>query len=947
MDAQTVMQDPDFHSLPNTEKAKVLREVDPDFAGLPASEQTKVVLTLRPETSGDAIQDQPAALQLENTGRPFNEEVIRPKDSSQPSLIGLQTPVERDLSLLKKIGKQSARATLELGGATLAGVGGALLTRNPLAIAGLGAGGYATGKGLADYFLGENNTVDVPLDENGNAQMAAPRPMTIGEMAGKTATDFGTGIAMETLGAGVPAIGGLAMKGYRAIKPTVTKSGIQGAAGRAYNELLDVPNAYVNNATEADSIAQAIPGMKFNPAQRSGAPSVARDLKARMTGPLQDVAEAGVADQNRTLANYLQNNVGGNGTVDDLYRALEGNAANLDRTVSQSVPELPAGTRPYDTGKTIIDSVGAAEAPIKKAAQELYAKVPNEYPMSATNFKNEYRRLQTAPDVPASVSDKIKAILDRDKYSSAIGEGATTVGNMRAIKSELKALESSYIKDGDKDSARYVEALKDAYKKDFTAFGEKARSGNIMEVDGKLINPAALGEELANNQVKIAELSSQSAGGEVDYKAIEKAIIDRGGKINTPSANFKQKDADANNLAQFKRFFGKDAEIPMTASVPVNDKLIANYTARNGEISDILQRAGQPVDAEAALLAADTYYAKHYAPRFKNADVASIRRAGNEASGLKTEYEGMPGQFTNVSGAKSLKTAVGPKQAQDIMRQHYQYEMSQVFDNNPSAVASWVNRNKEALKEYGLINEFNTAVKQQESYTAAVANKEAYTKSIAGKILGTDDITMTIQIAANSGSPKKAFSELLAQTQGNMAAQDGIKTGMRDFIWDSMQNAGRDVTGVNVLSDAKAQSVLKRYRTAMEAIYSPAEMKAFDNVAKAIEIMQRDRIRVQGGGSATSQNMMDATKGMVMDSVVGPIGKLARGLAKPISGIGKDEINELIIRAGTDPSVAKQIQDAAIGGKWTQAIQKIAKRQVLVPAQITGKNILQLRREEE
>lgn len=909
MDAQQIMNDPDFHALPPMEKAKVLREVDQDFAGLPAAEQKKVVLTIRPDNAGPVEQPRDFVLETDIPGEGRTQKTILP-------------PVDRDISLLKQLGKTTLRTGLEGGGSILGGMLAGAATRNPWAIGAGGAGGYATGKQLADALLGENQV------------------NTASEAGYKLLQDIAIGTAMEGAGAAIPAIGGLAMKGLRAIKPTLTQSGITKEAGKAYNAMNEVPPIYQQNAAEADALEQAIPGLKFNPAQRTGAPSAARDFKLTQNNPvLQDINEAAKAGQRDTLEQYLQNNISGTGTVDDLYRQLEGNAARLDNAATAARPQVTGGSRPYDTGKQIIDNLQSTEGPIKAAAEELYSKVPNDYPMQARNLRNAYSRIQGANDVPASVSDRIAGILDRDKYTTTIKEGASTVGTMRAIRSELKSLESELINKGDKASARYVKELQDAYKKDFAAFGERARSGEIVEIDGRLVNPGALGDELANNQVKIAELKSQSSAGEIDYLAIEKAIQDKGGKISQPGVNFKQADADAANLADYKRRYGKD-NIPMTAAKPANEKLIANYEARNAEISDMLQRAGQPVDAEAALLAADRFYATQYAPRFKNADVAGIRRAGNEASGLRTEYEAMPQRFANVSGAKNLKTAIGPDQAAETMRQHYLYDLAQTMERNPSGAAAWVLKNREALKEYGLLNEFNSVAKQQAAYESALASKDAYTKSIAGKILGTDDVTMTIQKAADSGSPKKAFEELLQQTQGNRAAQDGIKTGLRDFVWSRMQNAGRDAAGANILSDAKAQQVLKQYRTAMEAVYSPAELQAFDNVAKAIKIMQRDKIISAGGGSATSQNLADMGGGLVLNDA-GIIGRIAGGFAKIMPGIGKDEINELIIKASYDPALAKQIQDAAKSSKAIDMLKKVAKQAVSARGQIVGKNVIQ------
>lgn len=938
MDAQSVMRDPEFHSLPNTEKAKVLREVDPDFAGLPASEQNKVILTLKPDSGGDAIANQPAALALENTGRPFYEEVIKPSDPSQPSLIGNQTPTERDYSLLKKIGKQSARATLELGGATLAGVGGALLTRNPLAIAGLGAGGFATGKGVADYLLGENNTVDVPFDENGNAQMAAPRPMTIGEMAGKTATDFGTGMAMETLGAGVPALGRGVMAGGRALYPRITNNAVNVGAGRNLDMLSRVPKGYEANAAEADALERLVPGLKFNPAQRTGAPSAARDFKAMQNyGVAQDVSELGKVQQAQALKDYLDQNIA-NGSVDDLYKALEGNATALDSGVAGAAVAAPIGKAPYEVGKEIVDTVTAKAAPVKTKMRELFEAVPTDYQLNTRNTQQAFREFMES-DVPLSAKRELQA--DVQEYMK-LGSN-TTVGKLQAAYQHFNELANTLGKDGKDNAARLAKEIRKAIDSDFGALAENTRSGGLLEVNGKLVNVGALGEELAANKLKIAEMQSLVKN-DLDYRAIEKAIIDAGGKPSTVSANWNQKAVNEANLADFKRRFGKSADIPSVAVD--NTKQIDNYVARNSEIQKTLEEAGQPRDVEAALSTARKYAKEHYYDKFKRGDTLAVTKQGNEASGLAKEYEIMPKRFMNQSGAEDLQRAVGKKEAADIMRQHYQYDFAKMYENNPAGIKNWIIRNREGLKAYGLDKEFGTIANQRSIYETAVANKDAYSKSIAGKILGKEDVTATIDTILNSPTPKKNMAGLVAAVNGNKAALDGLRAGLRDNLWARMQNAGRDVSGANIASDAKAQAVMSQYRSTMEFLYSKDEMAALDTVAKAIEISKRDGVRVAGGGASTSQNLFDGAKNLWSAST-GITGRIAMNIVKMVPAIGKEKVMELTARASYDPALAKQLLDATKSGKIGTFAKKFGKMAVSSKGQIATKNALQLTRDEE
>ena len=67
-DIQTVVNDPEFHALPRTEQANVLRQIDPDFKGLPGAEQGKVLDTFK--TRFVAPQDSRAAFLAQETQDP-------------------------------------------------------------------------------------------------------------------------------------------------------------------------------------------------------------------------------------------------------------------------------------------------------------------------------------------------------------------------------------------------------------------------------------------------------------------------------------------------------------------------------------------------------------------------------------------------------------------------------------------------------------------------------------------------------------------------------------------------------------------------------------------------------------------------------------------------------------------------------------------------------------
>lgn len=220
---QEVWQDPDFHKLPPTEKAKVMQAIDTDFAALPRGEQNKVVFQL-------SNRNMPP--QQEITGNlnasPAETERLRREFVTREGTTGTRLK-EGAKSLAKDVapyvrpilegGGAAAGSILGAGGGTLAGLAGgpaAPATVPYGAIAGGVAGaatGYATGKYLADALEG--------------APQSAPQ----------TLSDLATGATYEMGGASVAPAVGLAAKGVGAVaKPLLGR--LSGTGTGAVNEAL-------------------------------------------------------------------------------------------------------------------------------------------------------------------------------------------------------------------------------------------------------------------------------------------------------------------------------------------------------------------------------------------------------------------------------------------------------------------------------------------------------------------------------------------------------------------------------------------------------------------------------------------------------------------------------------------------------------------------------------
>ena len=825
---------------------------DPEFKALAPAEQHKVLVEVDPDYANLPPKEQNKVILGLN---PTVVEAGTPPESTALKRL-LQSD---DARVAGKFADEILKTTLP----ALGGVGGALVgtgTGNPyLTVAG-GALGATIGNELYDALRGKNK-VDTLYDEKGNRIFTGPRNMTLPELLGKAGSNLTLNTLTEGLGAVAPVAIKEAGKLLQLNRPTLTSESSKAVAGRRLDEMLS-PSTRTLGSSEfsgaspeftgmqntASELESRIPGFRATPSMTGSAESVSRLRELESQSPAnRDIYNLAMDRQQKLVRDFAEQNIGKAGNAAEAEAMLKNIDTTLKAEVEAAQPQnLPLGTDRFESGTNIVDALKKTSEPIKQQMSDLYSQVPRSAPLTPTNTMDALNAFKNDTTIPLTVRRDL--INDVDHYLANMPK-TPTVGDVDAVYRNFNTLANDLGKANKSESSMYAKKIKDAVDSDFAAFAEKASDPtNAVTI----------------NYNGVATSSSDLAD------ALVQAKVDRSKAISTMK--------------------------PQSVVDGLNQEIAA--------MEDALNTADPVVSAQASLGAARRFARDEFYSKFGTTDIKATLRPGQEASGLRLEAEQIPSRFNNVSGAKQLNNALGNKEAADLMRNSYYYELSSV---SPTQYSNWVKKNAPALKEYGLYNEFSNVANQQSIYDTALKTRIDFEKSAVGKMLQVDDMGGFVKyILSNPTTAKENMSAVVTTIKNNPAAIDGMKASVRDHILNTIENASLSTAGDNVLSPAKMQQMMKSYRPAFEVLYSKAELQALDDVTSALNLLGNDRTRVTGGGSKTAQELSDAM------SMFGT--KLPSWLASALkfaSNIGKGEQNRFMLEAYFDPKFAAELKNAA------------------------------------
>ncbi len=690
-DFNTVVNDPDFHGLPFAEQKKVLQRIDPDFMGLPEPEQDKALTGIAQRFAGAKQQD------IQMPEQPRDQEPLQAPTALRPA----HSP--DNFPLVQAHAGQPAqphpaiqaiapyyRMMLEGGGAA-GGSAFGLLAGGPPAAAAMGGVGYAGGKGIADI-LDEYGGIKTPRSELDQYLDPAGKYFERGSTAERitrpirdTATGIGMGAAGELAARGVMAIPNLKTGIVEWVRGNKVLGGRRGAE-RAAGEYLAASTSdgpiYARNAQEAKEIEDIInagakegdPLFKFSTAERSFDPN---QIKAERTavlpqGPVATMKTQHDATNSEALRAYYQRNFGGQEGSEDVLSALTKRKQSADQTVeaAESAADVARSRTamraedPQATGAKILDELGEAKKPVKATLNELEKAIPD-YPLKLKNLSTKINEFLADPKLSINQRKAVEEFKGQLEELAAGGNATThsAMGINRTLNQNAKEAYNA----GKDDIGRIMTRLKqEGLQADIDAVSKLARTGKIIDYQGKAINADKIAADIERN---MTELAKMRATGELDIEAAKQGIIGAG--KNPPMMVVREgKESFAKRLGdEYTRVTGQAPPIKFGG----DSGQYAALEKVTKEMQEVLANASPGQDVGAAMSAYNRFAREEYAKRFKVGAVEQTLRKGQQVTGTKLRIEQIPQQFKTPQGADDLINAVGPEKAKEEITWFFDY----------------------------------------------------------------------------------------------------------------------------------------------------------------------------------------------------------------------------------------------------------------------------------
>ena len=349
-------------------------------------------------------------------------------------------------------------------------------------------------------------------------------------------------------------------------------------------------------------------------------------------------------------------------------------------------------------------------------------------------------------------------------------------------------------------------------------------------------------------------------------------------------------------------------------------------------------------DIAVAYKVAKTLYAD-YARIYKSGAIKKVTQQGAEVTGLKKPLSEMTEEFTTLDGADGLKEAIGLNNANIIMREHYNLDLSDYLKGgiDPIKIDRWLNNQtrKAVLQKYGLFDEFTGLASELKDY------------EIVNKIAGVDLKKIIPSILGGGKEVTLNAKKLMDFAKGNQKVIQGIQKATGDFILDEIETTGMTRAGDYALSNAKIVNVLDKYKPALEIIYkdNPEKFKMLTTIQEGIELMNRLAKSPTGGGSDTFE-LTGARFGGLMRYIGNRIGAVTGaaalggkigGTAGAVIGAGtgmigwellsnysENNVNRFLVKATFDPNFASTLVMMAQGAPKELISKRLAQQMATI-----------------
>ena len=883
-----------------------------------------------------------------STAKPVTDAII--PDKPVKSVKEMANQLDREPILKNKGLPWGGRFVLEGGGATAGAILGS--PAGPPGTA-LGGGlGYAAGKLTADY-----------LEELSGAK----RSPDFIERALETTKDVSLGTVMQ--GATDMGISNLKMAADW-VKRKATEKGLVLSKEEIMMKAQEILKSYMTktpNAAaikESERLASEIPGYKPSFAEGQADVELVRLQKSLANQSGGGQPEIDFRQANReALSNYLKNTFPGTSTIDDVLAQIEkNNVAVAGARQTAEVGTVKAGqklnvTGKQESGRSVIDQIEAARIPAKEQASAGYRNLPNN-PIIPQKTKDAVDALEVdfrpgdeevyPSRAIARINEMLSPPKDVNLKRGTFNDVASQVNETLPVNQALNEIKKSggINYDSLRGKGYSPEQISDLVKRR-PGLVSKNGKANLDEIAAD--NSFESGDDLmssildANPQAALSKsLQSQQAD------AIAKGVA---GEVTTPGFQ---------DLHSLRKDIGRQAYDAMMGARP-NRELAMKLNRLKSALDDDIEAGMFP---DNAYVAARQAYAD-YAQRFRSGAVEQVLRRGQQASGRNIPDALIGKRMFTPDGADDFIRAVGKQNAAISMEGFAANDLLEKATNKttqeliPSALNSWVAKNKVVLDKFGITDNFTNLANAHATLEAAKKAEAAYGKTVAAKMLNTDptkhvDPEQAIKVAFSGAAGKSTgatMKQLMDQVRSSPEAIVGLKNAFSKFMETESLNVANALTGGKQISNAKIQDVLAKYDPAMKVLYGEKslEYRALKNVQSAVETSYRSIPSPLGGAqSSTTEQALSAvdllSKTVGMPGLkLGPIGSFAVRLAQKGLGIftklNDKEIVSVLRRAMYDPDLAKDLLSAKRGLVPREVERRIGSK-IAAMGIIAGKNAL-------
>ena len=368
----------------------------------------------------------------------------------------------------------------------------------------------------------------------------------------------------------------------------------------------------------------------------------------------------------------------------------------------------------------------------------------------------------------------------------------------------------------------------------------------------------------------------------------------------------------------------------------INDKIAANIN-KNPSVAYSMNKIKDAIDsdlqigpssgpAKNAYDAFNKYASEEWFGRFKKGAVGQATAKGQQASGLRLPSESIPGLFLSDTGSRGFINSIGEQKAKEIMDSHVAYLINAKARDasgriTEKGVKSFINKHEAALKNYGIYKDYQQlGIAAQR---AEIASKQAkdFEKTALGKVLNADPGKAVGIMLSGSNKGAKA-REVMRYIGDDVAAQNGMKNAFADHIINKVETTAKNIDQSAIMSPAAFERIMKEYNPALKEVYkdSPKQLKALQNIQKAVEISSRSRKRQVGSASQTyeffANNLVSkATNSVAMSRAYQLNPKIAaiKDVFRRFKDKYEQNVSKLLVRAMFDGNYSNLFYDFANG----------------------------------